>query len=73
MRLTDISVSRVHSQIVCQNGRFVITDNSSKFGTLVKINSKHQLSEERCAIQIGRTVIICAVKPLRALKFRKET
>lgn len=72
LRLPDISVSRIHAHMTYQHGRFVITDNSSKFGTLVKIHSRHLLSDERCAIQIGRTVLICVIKPVQSLKFRPK-
>lgn len=71
--MTDISVSRVHAKITHKNGKFVLFDNNSKFGTLIKINGRHKLTTERCAIQVGRTVLINVVKPLSALKARKES
>ena len=39
IRISDISVSRVHGFIKYQNGNFVLDDNKSKFGTLVRIES----------------------------------
>lgn len=72
MRLTDISVSRVHAQLTHKHGKFLIFDNSSKFGTLIKVQDRQQLTDERCAIQIGRTVLVCSIKPIASLKGKKE-
>jgi pSer/pThr/pTyr-binding forkhead associated (FHA) protein len=36
IRITDISVSRTHSEIKYQNDKFYAVDLKSKFGTLVK-------------------------------------
>ena len=36
IRVTDISVSRTHSEIMLENGKFYVKDLKSKFGTLVK-------------------------------------
>ena len=35
IRISDISVSRLHAYIKYENGQFLLTDNNSKFGTLV--------------------------------------
>lgn len=35
IRIADISVSRIHAKIKLVDGRFILFDNSSKFGTLV--------------------------------------
>jgi len=40
IRISDISVSRLHAFIKYQHGKFLITDNNSKFGTLIKLNKK---------------------------------
>lgn len=37
IRISDISVSRLHAFIKYEDGNFVILDNNSKFGTLVKL------------------------------------
>ena len=37
MKIADISVSRTHSFIKVRDGKIVVEDNGSKFGTLVKI------------------------------------
>jgi pSer/pThr/pTyr-binding forkhead associated (FHA) protein len=35
IRIADISVSRIHAKIQLVNGKFLLFDNNSKFGTLV--------------------------------------
>ena len=37
MKIADISVSRTHSFIKVKDGKIIVEDNGSKFGTLVKI------------------------------------
>ena len=37
MKIADISVSRTHSFIKVRDGKIIVEDNGSKFGTLVKI------------------------------------
>lgn len=39
IRLNDVSISRFHAKILLKNGTFYLTDNNSKFGTLVKLQS----------------------------------
>lgn len=41
LRISDISVSRAHTDIEYSNGVFKIQDKWSKFGTLVKVRSKY--------------------------------
>ncbi len=49
IRISDISVSRSHAEIEFNDGKFLIRDTKSKFGTLVlfdeefDINNKHSL------------------------------
>lgn len=38
IRVTDISVSRVHALITFKDGKFVVQDNNSKFGTLIALD-----------------------------------
>mmetsp|Transcript_9676 Transcript_9676/g.8520 ORF Transcript_9676/g.8520 Transcript_9676/m.8520 type:complete len:194 (+) Transcript_9676:845-1426(+) len=54
----DISVSRLHMQIVYKDGDFIISDLKSKFGTLVLIKDdiKIHLNETK-TVQVGRTVL----------------
>lgn len=47
MRLLDISVSRVHTLIHHQKGKFIISDFGSKFGTLVYVRDKINLVHEQ--------------------------
>ena len=44
LRINDISVSRCHAVIKFKNDGFYLTDNMSKFGTLVLIRNKIDLS-----------------------------
>lgn len=52
--MTDISVSRLHAQIKFQDNKFYIVDEKSKFGTLIKLDKKMDLSRE-LVIQAGRS------------------
>ena len=40
IRVTDISVSRTHSEIRYEKGKFYVKDLKSKFGTLVKFREQ---------------------------------
>ena len=62
IRLCDISVSRVHAELRFEKNKFVIFDNISKFGTLIKVQESIPITESKVAIQIGRTVMICCLK-----------
>lgn len=50
VRISDISVSRTHSMISYKEGRFVIIDNNSKFGTLIKINEPLDIGADKKAV-----------------------
>ena len=57
LRESDISVSRMHAFIKYKDGRFTITDNNSKFGTLVLLRKKLKVEKnKKLALQFGRTV-----------------
>ena len=43
MKIADISVSRTHSYLYLRNGKLIVEDNGSKFGTLVKIQRPQPL------------------------------
>lgn len=62
VRISDISVSRVHSMVKFLNGQFLIFDNSSKFGTLIHINQPFEITSEKVAIQVGRSVLTLTAK-----------
>ena len=40
LRINDISVSRLHALIKFKDGKFLLEDNVSKFGTLVLIKKR---------------------------------
>lgn len=62
IRVSDISVSRLHAEIKYENGQFIIIDNNSKFGTLVKIKNLLPVLKDKIAIQVGRTVLTFVIK-----------
>ena len=63
IRVTDISVSRVHATIKLSDGEFYLEDKNSKFGTLVQIKQPLQLSVGLpISVQVTRTVITLKVK-----------
>ena len=48
VRVTDISVSRLHSMIrKSPNGDFFLEDNNSKFGTLVQLRKPFMLQKQQ--------------------------
>mgnify|MGYP002475727197 FL=1 len=59
VRISDISVSRFHATIKYLDGKFILEDNNSKFGTLVQLEESYDLStcHDLVELQIGRTVI----------------
>lgn len=66
MRVPDISVSRYHASIEFKDGHFVVSDNDSKFGTLImlkepiiidpKVYSGND-SDLDLKLEVGRTLI----------------
>ena len=68
LRINDISVSRCHAHIKFKDGKFLLEDNMSKFGTLVLIKKRISLVPGfNKAVQIGRTVINFSVKNMGPL------
>ena len=64
VRISDISVSRCHATVKFRDGCFVIEDNNSKFGTLVRVDEKVPIKNANSIVlQIGRTVISVSTKP----------
>ncbi|EGR32170.1 hypothetical protein IMG5_093680, partial [Ichthyophthirius multifiliis] len=57
IRITDISVSRFHSFIKYEDDQFLIFDNNSKFGTLIRLDKNYPILQDKVAIQVGRTVM----------------
>ena len=63
LRINDISVSRCHTKIKFEKGKFLLEDNQSKFGTLVLVKQRTPLLPGfNKAVQVGRTVINFSVK-----------
>lgn len=60
--VSDISVSRNHSSIHYKDGKFLLFDNNSKFGTLVQVENPVEISPEKTILQCGKTVIILSLK-----------
>ena len=62
IRITDVSISRWHASIsVKEDGKFVIEDNNSKFGTLIALRkpvaySEGFLTNPPLLVQSGRTL-----------------
>lgn len=55
-------MSRVHAVLKFVNGKFLIFDNESKFGTLILLKDNYKIKEDKAAIQIGRTVFTFVLK-----------
>lgn len=80
IRMTDISISRIHAYLENFEGEFFIRDNNSKFGTLIKQQYEMiVLPGKSIAIQYGNSVayfrlnksflsLICCLKDSSILK-----
>mmetsp|Transcript_17245 Transcript_17245/g.19275 ORF Transcript_17245/g.19275 Transcript_17245/m.19275 type:complete len:106 (+) Transcript_17245:922-1239(+) len=69
IRISDISVSRYHARVKFEDGKFMLEDNTSKFGTLVQIKDIIPiLKNHTCAVQSGRTVVTYMLKTVDYLK-----
>lgn len=64
IRITDISVSRIHAVIKFEKGNFYVEDQDSKFGTLALMQMPMNLGNDSTnfAVQIGRTVLHFFIK-----------
>jgi hypothetical protein len=70
VRISDISVSRLHAIIKCVPEGYFIEDNNSKFGTVVLVRSPAELdSATKFVLQVGRTIVSFAVKPQQLDKY----
>ena len=65
VKIADISVSRVHAQIVMTPLGFILQDNAAKFGTLLLLPSDLQEIDplNGLSIQVNRTTLTFNVKP----------
>jgi hypothetical protein len=58
VRISDISVSRLHAQLSYDGSQFFLKDNSSKFGSLLQVTGSLDVNPgQTFVLQIGRTVI----------------
>lgn len=65
LKISDISVSRIHAFLVVSKGKLYLKDNSSKFGTLVLKKDPIILNDENSStqwIQCGRTLLKFTIK-----------
>jgi hypothetical protein len=63
VRISDISVSRNHALVRYDQGKLILEDNESKFGTLVQVRRPIALdAESNFSIQCGRTVLSFACR-----------
>lgn len=72
LRISDISVSRIHAFLRYQDNQFLIFDNESKFGTLILLSSDYEIKNDKAAIQIGRTVFTFVQKTPNAAGFQNN-
>lgn len=64
VRINDVSISRCQATIRYDDGRFILEDNRSKFGTLVALRKACCLQPGRTiSIQAGRTVLSLCAQP----------
>jgi hypothetical protein len=59
----QISVSKQHAFIKYENGKFILFDNDSKFGTTVLLRGKCKIEREPITLQIGSTIITLSLIP----------
>jgi len=60
MRVPDISVSRLHAQLVYKNDTFYLEDLDSKFGTLLLMSRPYTFEASfphPIRFQVGRTLV----------------
>ena len=74
MKIADISVSRTHSFIKVKDGKIIVEDNGSKFGTLVKIQRPVDLLNVQGDVsstlfQVGRTLLYLQLQTNRRTQY----
>ncbi len=63
MRISDISVSRLHAKLQLIKGKVYLQDKDSKFGTLVQMTDPVDMCKvKNLKVQSGRTTIKVSVK-----------
>jgi len=64
VRIIDWSVSRCHATIRFEQGRFLLEDKGSRFGTLVAMRRPCLVEPSQgLSVQVGRTVLSLSVQP----------
>ncbi len=63
VRITDISISRLHCKLICMKKEIYIDDQGSKFGSLIAEQKPVDLTKlgPDALIQVGRTMFINSV------------
>lgn len=65
VRINEVTMSRWHASIRYCDGKFVVEDNKSKFGTLVSLNKPCSLeSGSMISVKVGRTVLSLSLPSL---------
>ena len=73
VRVNDISVSRLHATLKYQEDGFYISDNKSKFGSLVLVRGRYHLQQDQTqAMQVGRSVVSFTLRDYRAEMLRQK-
>ena len=55
IQFNDVTISRNHATIKFQNNKFFISDNNTKFGTLIHLKKPIKIEDESIVIQRNRT------------------
>ena len=63
VRLEDVSISRQHCLVTFVNGNFEISDNNSKFGTLIKVKAGESVNLNENKIQVARMTLEISSTP----------
>mmetsp|Transcript_5833 Transcript_5833/g.5494 ORF Transcript_5833/g.5494 Transcript_5833/m.5494 type:complete len:174 (+) Transcript_5833:293-814(+) len=63
VRITDISISRLHCKLICMKKEIYIDDQGSKFGSLIAEQKPVDISKlgNESMIQVGRTLLMTSV------------
>jgi len=70
IKVTDISVSRFHASIKYTKQGFLLTDNNSKFGTLLLQPIKPTFKfDQKPLLQIGRTKFVASIRDATTITY----
>jgi len=73
VRVNDISVSRLHATIRYNPDGFTISDNKSKFGSLVLVRGRcHLALDQTQAMQVGRSVVSFTLRDFKSEILRQK-